>query len=567
MTDKSIRIGTDDFAKIRHENGYFVDKSSLIREVIRGSDVLLLPRPRRFGKTLNLSMLRYFFERVDNEERRADRRGLFADLEISRDSGAMRHFGRYPTIFLSLKKIGGGSWEEALATFRMVFGDLFRRYSDWFSRLPAAIQRRFDALAGEVADETVMRSSLADLVSALHSLFGEPVVVLLDEYDSPAIEAFRGNYLDEMLNFLRAWLGAGLKHENGPALYRAVITGILRIARESIFSGLNNLDVATTLRIGPFADKFGFTEAEVEQLLRDFDCEDRMPEVRDWYNGYKFGEAVVYNPWSVLSFVDDLPAPIGPKWLNTSSNDLIHEELAAGGAAVRRDLEKLLAGAELRYPLREDTVFSDVGRAPENIWSFLCFAGYLRAEDPRSDIRGRLCYRLSIPNREVALAYQEFVERTFWRTASSGGLDAFLGCFLDPARLNELDSVLRELAVGLMSYHQVGGRFPEVVYHAFVLGLLANLRGVYEILSEPESGYGRADILMVPKTEDYPHGYVIEFKSLASGEDLEASAAAALEQIEKRAYAARLREAGVAEENIRRLAVVVRGKEVCVRYG
>jgi hypothetical protein len=316
------------------------------------------------------------------------------------------------------------------------------------------------------------------------------------------------------------------------------------------------------LQPGPFANKFGFTEAETQQLLHDYDCAERYDEVQDWYNGYRFGEEIIYNPWSVLNYVDDLPAPAGPKWLNTASNTLIHEELEAGGEVIRRDLEKLLAGDELRYPIREDTVFADVGRDPVNIWSFLFFAGYLRAEDPKRDPRGRLLYRLSIPNREVEQVYQEFVERTCWNRRSTV-LDRFLDCFLYPERLPDLEAVLQELVLDLVSHHDTG-RYPEAVYHAFVLGLLANLRGLYEIRSEPESGYGRADILMIPRTGEFPTGYVIEFKSLKPGEDLEAAVAAALAQIETKAYGARLREAGTAPENIRALAVVVRGKEVRV---
>jgi len=276
---------------------------------------------------------------------------------------------------------------------------------------------------------------------------------------------------------------------------------------------------------------------------------------------------VIYNPWSVLNYVRDLPNPVGPKWLNTASNALVHAELEAGGEAIRRDLEKLLAGEELRYPIREDTVFADVGRTPETIWSFLYFAGYLRAEDPRPRPArdDEFYYRLSIPNREVRIAYRKFVQDVLWRS-NTPDMDAFLDSFLYPDRLKDLESVLRDLVVNLLSHHDVG-RYPEAVYHAFVLGLLANLRGVYDIRSEPETGYGRADILMVPKTADFPLGFVIEFKALAEGGDPDAAVAAAFEQIEAKNYAARLREAGTAPENIRKLAVVVRGKDVRVDIG
>ena len=560
MTDKRLRIGTDDFAKIRRENGYFVDKSPLIREVIDGSDVLLLPRPRRFGKTLNLSMLRYFFERTESE----DRRELFEGLAIEQDAEAMTHYGRYPTVFLTLKNVKGRSWQETRKQLRTLIATVIDRFREAVRALPPVQAEQFERIRLGTGDDADLKASLSLLITAAYRFYGEPVVLLLDEYDSPVIEAFHHGYLDEMLDFLRAWLGAGLKHEDGPALFRAVVTGILRIAKESIFSGLNNLKVWSTLVPGRFADKFGFTEPEVEQLLADYDCADKMPEVREWYNGYSFGGTVIYNPWSVLNYVDNLPAPAGPQWLNTASNRLIHEEMAAGGAAIRRDLEKLLAGEELRYPIREDTVFGDVGRSPETIWSFLYFAGYLRAEDPRPDPRDRLFYRLSIPNREVRIAYREFVERTTWR-GQSADLDEFLNAFLKPDPPDRLEPSLSNLVLALLSHHDPA-HFPEAVYHAFVLGLLANLRSIYDIRSEAETGYGRADILMIPKTPDYPLGYVIEFKALDAEADIDAAVAAAFEQIEAKAYAARLLEAGVASENIRKLAIVVRGKDVRVAW-
>jgi len=402
-------------------------------------------------------------------------------------------------IFLTLKDVKGACWEEAYAALRKRVIRLYARCAAVVDSLAGEVRNSFLRVLNGDVDVSLMRDSLSDLIDILAVQYDEPVIVLLDEYDSPVIEAFRYGYLDEMMEFLRAWLGAALKHENGPALFRAVVTGILRIAKESIFSGLNNLDVATTLKISPFEDKFGFTEPEVEQLLRDYDCADRMPEVRDWYNGYKFGNTVIYNPWSVLNYVRDIPNLAGPKWLNTASNDLVHAELEAGGEAIRRDLEKLLAGAELRYPIREDTVFADVGNSPETIWSFLYFAGYLRAEDPRLDKMNPLLqmYRLCIPNKEVTLAYQQFVSRLFAERAQwdDPRLREFLSALLEDDAVR-FESLLQELVERLLSYYDVG-RCPEAVYHAFILGLLANLRSIYDIRSNPESGYGRSDILMV----------------------------------------------------------------------
>lgn len=562
MTDKRIRVGTDDFSKLRRDNGYFVDKSSMIRDVIHGSDVILLPRPRRFGKTLNLSMLRYFFERTDHD----DRRSLFDSLVIERDAEAMRHFGRYPVIFLSLKNVKGKSWDVVYEKLVTLISECYMRHAAIVPELSDVDQKIFVRLQKKEGSRADVDDSLRKLISCLYAVNNQPVIVLLDEYDSPAIEAFKQGYLSEMLEFLRAWLGGGLKHENGPALYRAVITGILRIAKESIFSDLNNLDVWSGLTMGPFEDKFGFTEPEVERLLADFDCQEEMPAIREWYNGYRFGNTVIYNPWSVLSYVNQRPTPIGPRWLNTGSDIMVHEELDKGGEVIRQDLEKLLAGEGLRYPIREDVIFDDVGREPANIWSFLFFAGYLRAEDPRPDILNSLIqtYALRVPNQEVVLAYQRFVARLFKHEAAWGDSEVrgFLFALIEGA-VADFELRFQQLVLQLLSYHNVG-RCPEAVYHAFVLGLLANLRTLYDIQSEPESGYGRADILMIPKTEKYPLGFVIEFKSLQPHIDIDSAVRAAFTQIQEKAYPSRLGDAGVSDSQIRRLVIVVQGKTVRV---
>ena len=556
---QKFRIGTDDFKELINDGGYFVDKSLLIRDVIEGNKVTLIPRPRRFGKTLNMTMLRYFFEQ--SEESHAY---LFENCAIADFPEYMQHQGQYPVIYISLKDLKRDSYEHFIEAFRAEIGRLYRNYSEIQTILSDGSRGRFLRICREEAHISDLYSSLKELIAHCCQYFKNPVIVLIDEYDSPMIEAFSNGYYNEMADFMRSWLGAGLKPEQGQVLYRAVVTGILRIAKESIFSDLNNLDVASPLMIGPYADKFGFTEPEVALILTAFQAEDHAEIIRDWYNGYSFGGHTIYNPWSLITYIQAIPNPPGPKWLNTSSNALVYEELAAGGLEIKRDLELLLAGEDLRYALSENITFSDIGKNPANIWSLLYYSGYLKAEDPRfaEYDPNLLTYILSIPNREIFLAYQQFVNRMYETGSRSAGIKDFISYFLENKTPFILQQTLQDLTLGLVSMYDLA-RLPEAVFHAFVLGLLANLRTVYEIRSNAEAGYGRADILMIPRTRDYPVAYIIEFKTREEQSDVEKTADP-LAQIRKKEYEAALTNVGIPEERIVRLGIVLQGKKVRV---
>jgi len=555
---QKFRIGTDDFKKLRDDGGYFVDKTLFIKEIIDGNDVTLIPRPRRFGKTLNMTMLRYFFERSDES-----REYLFADCAIAGFPEYMQHQGQYPVIYISLKDLKRDSFEHFIEAVLAEIARLYLSFSEISEILSEGSRDRFLRICKEEATTNDLYSSLKELIAYCYQYYKKPVIVLIDEYDSPMIEAFSNGYYDEMAAFMRSWLGAGLKPEHGQVLYRAVVTGILRIAKESIFSDLNNLDVASPLMIGPFADKFGFTEPEVDLILTAFHAEDHADTIRDWYNGYSFGGHTIYNPWSLISYIQAIPNPPGPKWLNTSSNALVYEELAAGGLEIKRDLELLLSGEELRYPLSENITFGDIGRNPANIWSLLYYSGYLKAEEPQSDIRGRLAYRISIPNREISNAYEHFIESLYLKT--DAGFDTLLKCFLGERPVSQIEPVLQDLTLGLVSMYDLA-KLPEAVFHAFVLGLLANLRTVYEIRSNAEAGYGRADILMIPRTREYPAAYIIEFKT-ADAQQKRDVPSDALAQIGNKEYEAALANAGVPHERIKRLGIVLQGKRIEVQTG
>jgi hypothetical protein len=508
-----------------------------------------------------MTMLRYFFEKNETS-----RRQLFDGLAIAEDAASMAHQGRYPVIFLSLKDVTGNDWDEALDAIQDKLSFLFTEHSEVSESLDPVRQEEIREVRSKTAGLSALKLSLKNLITWLHAHYGQPVVVLIDEYDSPVIEAWNKGYYEEMIDFMRSWLGSGLKHENAHALYRAVVTGILRVARESVFSGLNNLSVISLLKAGPYADKFGFTEAEVDQVMIDFAVPELAEPIQAWYNGYSFGGHTIYNPWSVIQCISEYPNPIGPQWLNTASNDLIHAELEAGGLELKRDLEKLLAGEELRCPIQEHCTFSAIGKNREQIWSFLCFSGYLKAEDPQPNPlkRTEVLWRLSIPNLEVAIAYEQFIAR--WQTQLSfhsayEWCQALLAC-----DFSAFERCLSQLVLNLVSCHDVA-RYPEAAYHALVLGLLADLRSVYQIRSNPESGYGRADILMQPKTRDFPLAFIIEFKSIKPDADFARATAEALQQIENRAYEAQLLEAGVSPEHIHKLAIVFSGKRVTVTEG
>jgi len=556
-----FRIGVDDFQELIDEGGYFVDKSLLIREVIEGNKVVLLPRPRRFGKTLNMTMLRYFFERCDE-----DRGYLFHNLAIASYPDCMKHQGQYPVIFISLKDVKGTTWDEMRNRLIEKIGELLIPLAYLRPDLPPIYQKGFDALYTGTPDDATLKASLKNLITWLYTFHKKPVIVLIDEYDTPMIEGWQNGYYDEIADFLRSWLGGGLKHENAHALYRAVITGILRVAKESIFSGLNNLFVSTSLLPNTLSTMFGFTEDEVLQILKDFGRLDQADIVREWYNGYRFGSQTIYNPWSVSMYISQYPAPPAPYWLNTASNTLVYEELGKVGIGIKQDLERLLSGDGIRYPITETITFRDIGKNPANIWSFLYFSGYLRADDPRfADYNPTLLtYALSIPNLEISTAYQQFVNNSFVHGDTNTGINSFLSFFLEGKSKEVLEDTLQNLTESLVSYHDLA-KLPEAVFHAFVLGLLANLRAVYEIRSQPETGFGRADILMIPKDERFPVAYVIEFKSVRADEDIEESAEKALFQVQKKHYDTALRSAGIHTTRIRRLAIVLQGKTVVVR--
>jgi hypothetical protein len=552
-----IGIGIDDFRSLRERGMAYVDKSHLIREVLdNGALVLLLPRPRRFGKTLAMTMLRYFFEK-----RAEDLSPLFADLSIAQAGEAYRaHFQRYPVVFLTFKDVKAESWDLAWEAIKRKISALFDEHRELLTggHLSEREAADFQAVLDGTAVPAVYEGALLDLCRALHRFHGEPVVILIDEYDEPIHRGHMRGYAAEVLAFFRSFLSAGLK--GNPHLFKAVLTGILRIAKESLFSGLNNLAVYTVLR-PEFSTCFGFTEPEVIALLELAGRSELLESVRGYYNGYSFGGTGIYNPWSILNFLNDADSRLRPYWVSTSSNDLVHEALRRHAFAIQPELEALLSGATVERELDENVVLTDLATRLDAVFGLLVFAGYLRAEEVPGDSLEIRPYALSIPNREVRQVYTSTFRDVLREQLGGERAVERLKRALLTGDAESLEEELGTFTQSVLSYHDTARR-PEQVYHAFVIGLLATLEPEYEVRSNRESGKGRPDVIIRPKQAGRP-GAVLELKVAKPGKKtLDQALAEGVAQIQEQDYASELRAAGVSP--VYAFAVAFDGKEARV---
>jgi hypothetical protein len=553
-----LPIGQSDFRTLREQGLAYVDKTAFVTEVVEASaQVLLLPRPRRFGKTLNLSMLRCFLEKGSQGAS-----ALFAGLAVERSEAAREHFQRYPAIFLTLKDVKESTWEGYLARMAGVLANLYREHAYLLDGDALGPYERevFAAISSRTAPPDQSVDALRDLSRLLALHHGQRVVILIDEYDTPLHAAYHGHYYDQAVGHMRNFLSAGLK--DNPHLFKGVLTGILRVAKESIFSGLNNLAVYSILR-PEFATAFGFTEAEVEALAERVGPPAAIDEIRKWYNGYRFGGQTLYNPWSVLSYLDSADREFRPYWIATSSNDLVRELLAAGPQGLRAELEELLRGGTVDKPIEEHVALRDIEADPDAVWSFLLFSGYLRARELYTDANRIRRARLDVPNLEVLTELEAMVRR--WMSGQVGGsaeVEALLQALLRGDARTVERYLSRMLKVSL-SYHDTGGPEPERVIHGFIVGLLVGLGPAYEVRSNRESGYGRYDVMVLPRDAGRP-GVVLELKTVDTdaGETPSEALASALTQIRARDYATELRERGASP--ILELAAVFDGKRAWV---
>jgi hypothetical protein len=554
-----IPIGVSDFRMLREQGLVYVDKSHLIREMLdKGTQALLLPRPRRFGKTLALSMLQCFFEKRDE-----DLSGLFADLSIWQAGDAYRaHFQRYPVIFVTFKDVKAETWKQAWEKIAQKLRALVEqhRYLLESDRLSPEDVVDLRALLDGTARRADYESALLTLSRCLERHHGRKVVMLIDEYDQPIHAAWVSGFGPRAIAFFRGLLTGGLK--DNPHLFKAVVTGILRVSKESIFSDLNNLGVYTLLGRA-FSTCFGFTEPEVAALFDRAGLGADLEPVRTWYNGYLFGDTVIYNPWSVLSFIDAGEHEPRPFWVTTSSNDLIRDVLQRNAFTLQPAIEELLSGGAVERFVNENVVLSDLDEDEDTLWSLLLFSGYLKAEKRSFGPDERPAFRLSIPNLEVREVYTSTFRR--WmaqRMKGHGGdLDRLLTALL-AGDVETLEEQMQAFTMNLLSYHDTGLR-PEQVYHAFVIGLLASLPPAYDVRSNRESGHGRPDVMIRSRRGPGP-GVVLELKVAKPGKKtMDQALADGASQIRVGGYAAELSAAGAAP--IHALVMGFDGKRVKVR--
>ncbi|TKD12992.1 hypothetical protein E8A74_00030 [Polyangium fumosum] len=567
MRPLDVPIGVSDFKALREGRRYYVDKTAFIGEVLRAPpQVLLFPRPRRFGKSLNMSMLKCFLERTPE-----DRRPLFEGLAVMQDPDALAHFQQYPVIYTRLGTVWAGDRVEARETLREEARRIYEAHSYLLTEGALAPHERvrFLEIFERRADEALLCSALADLSRFLHRYHGKRVVILVDEYDAPLHLSQVHKSFAETVDLIRKFLHSGIK--DNPHLAKGVLTGILRISNESIFSGLNNV-VTYSILCSECATSFGFTEEETTKILRDAEAYEQRERVRRWYQGYLFGQQSIFNPWSVLNFVRQSDVRFLDYWARESPSDISEELIARWFTQCYDDFEKLLRDEVIEKPIQDHIALRDATSHQETVWSILVMAGYLRAEviaQREEDEDGEPICELSFPNREVRGKFTRIFKR--WMEAGIGGKPglAELEMSLFEGNAERLAVLLEGFLLKLSNYDRAPKEI-EAHYHVFLMGLLITLEGrIFEIKSNRESGYGRYDVMLIPKRPGLP-GVVMELKVLPargskvpSKAKVEATLEAALLQIETLEYAQDLRERGA--KPIHQIAVVFSGKRAWVR--
>jgi hypothetical protein len=556
---KKIPIGLSDFKEIITENYYYVDKSLFIKEIIDdGSKVILIPRPRRFGKTLNMSMLKYFFEKTDE-----DNNYLFNDLRIKEHKHIMEKQGQYPVIYFTFKDEKYSTWERCVQGSKLLIRNEFKRHKYLLQSdiLDEYEKKEFENILSGSAKNIVYEKGLNILSEYLYKYYNKKVVILIDEYDVPIQSGYMNGYYDEVIEFMRNFLSGGLK--DNEHLEKGVLTGILRVAKESIFSGLNNLNVCTFVG-NEYSKWFGFLENEVEGILSYYGIQYEMEEIKKWYNGYIFGENVIYNPWSILNFIKKQDRGLVPYWVNTSSNELVKTLITKGSKELKSELEDLIKDKAVTKQVNEDIVMGEIENGTENIWSFLLFSGYLKIINKQYSEDGLFC-SLMIPNLEVKYLYKQIILSWFKNSINNDKFNLMLKSLVN-GDVKIFSRILQEFVLSSVSYFDVSGDESEKVYHAFVLGMLVKLSDKYDVKSNRESGYGRYDVMIIPK-DTSKLGIIIEFKKVDKyeKENLQKAAEAAIKQIKEKKYNQELLDRGVKE--IIKLGIAFQGKEVLVVEG
>lgn len=550
--NKSLPIGVSDF-KLATTSYYYVDKTLMIRDFLdKKPMVSLFTRPRRFGKTLNMDMLRVFFEKTNE-----DTSVYFKDKQIWQCGNYYtKHQGQYPVIFLTFKDIKSMTWEETFQKIRRLISLEFIRHNELetSSVLTSYEKEQYHLLAGDTGDEIDCQMGLQLLSLLLHKHYGRECIIIIDEYDTPIQQGHTCNFYPEIVNFMRNFFSGGLK--DNPHLAFGFLTGILRVAKESIFSGMNNLKTYSILDDG-YSSYFGFTEKEVKDMLRYYGKDDKYNELSQWYDGYRFGNTEIFNPWSVINYISDNCFPKA-FWQSTGSNEIIGEIIQTATPEITKDLYKLLCGEKIATYIDTGVIYPEVQNNPYSIYSFLLVAGYLKIANiyPQSD--GNFMCDVAIPNKEITFVYEkEVLNRT-----NQNSLAISISQAIFSKDTQKLQALLEDFMVKSIS--SIDGA-NEGFYHGMMLGLCAILGNRYKIRSNRESGLGRFDIQLMPLTKGMP-GFIFEFKHTKDEHtDLSALADSALQQIEAKKYDTELRDNGV--NSIIRIGIAFRGKSAVVRRG
>ncbi|WP_338962812.1 ATP-binding protein [Fusobacterium nucleatum] len=542
---KKLPIGLSDFKKLIEGNYYYFDKTNFIDEIIKdGSEVKLFTRPRRFGKTLNMSMLKYFFDIKEAEENRK----LFKDLYIEKTE-SFKEQGQYPVIFLSLKDLKADNWESMANYLKVLISNLCLENKYLLKNLDSFDKDLFESYINKNVKTESLKDTLKFLTRILYEKYNKKVVVLIDEYDAPLVSAYHNKYYEKAKDFFKTFYSSVLK--DNVYLQMGVMTGIIRVIKAGIFSDLNNLNTYTILS-DFYPNCYGLTEEEVKKALIDYNLEYEMGDVKDWYDGYRFGKSEVYNPWSILNFLH--AKELRAYWVDTSGNDLINDVLKIVRKDIVRDLKKLFDGEGLKQNLSGT---SDLSRllSEEEIWELMLFSGYLTVEEKIDEDY----YILRLPNREVRRLFKRtFIEKYFGR----GNKLIDLMEALTENRIEDYEETLQDILLKSVSYNDTK-KGNEAFYHGFILGMSLYLEREYIVKSNIESGLGRYDVSIEPKNKN-KRGYILEFKATDNVDKLEEISKEALKQIEEAKYSSSLKQTDTKE--ILYLGIAFCGKQIKVSY-
>ena len=551
MGKKAIPIGIENFEDIIKDNYYYVDKSMLIEDIlVNRAAVTLFTRPRRFGKTLNMSMIKYFFDVRNKDENRK----LFEELKIF-GSEYMKEQGKYPVIFVSLKDLRGDTWEDTFENLKSFISDLYAEFEDMREIMNKRDKIKFDKIFYE-EEKGDYETALKLLSNYIYKYYGKKVIILIDEYDAPIINAFDKGYYNEAINFFQVFYSSALKTND--SLKYGILTGITRIIKEGIFSGLNNLKVDTILN-KKYSEYFGLLESEVIKMLDYFEMKYKIEEVKEWYNGYIFGDKRVYNPWSIINYVDN--GEIKAYWANVSGNTLLENMLDQAGEDVYTDLKRFTDGESIEKYISDVTTIKSLLGNEDEIWQLFLYSGYLTKAKEQIEIDETSeytnIYNLKIPNKEIRKYFGNMFLNRFFGTELKTSI---LIKALESGDIKKFEKTLGEIMVNMLSHFDLDSEM-EKIYQVFMIGLVGFLMGKYEIISNNESGYGRYDLAMIP-IKSNEKAYLMEFKISKTEKGMTLKAEEALKQIDEKKYDTRLKARGI--KNILKIGIAFYGKKVKV---